>query len=36
MVKKVYEEEIPEEDNNDSGQESENNRLKFLKKKPWT
>lgn len=36
MGKKSYEEEIPEEENNDSLQDSENNRLRFLKKKPWT
>lgn len=36
MGKKTYEEEIPEEDIVESGQESENNRLRFLKKKPWT
>ena len=35
MGKKLYEEEIPEEGEPDSNPES-SNRLKFLKKKPWT
>jgi hypothetical protein len=36
MVKKIYEEEIPEEDNCDSLPESDINKSKFLRKKPWT
>ena len=36
MVKKSIEEEIPEEDNNESIQESDNKNSKFLRKKPWT
>ena len=35
MGKKTYEEEIPEQENVESNQESQN-RLRFLKKKPWT
>jgi len=36
MVKKTYEEEILEDDNCDSIPESDNNKSKLLRKKPWT
>jgi len=36
MVKKTYEEEIQEDDNCDSIPESDNNKSKLLRKKPWT
>jgi hypothetical protein len=36
MVKKTYEEEVQEDDNCDSIPESDNNKSKLLRKKPWT
>ena len=36
MVKKSHEQEAPEEDNNESVPESDPNRSRFLRKKPWT
>jgi len=36
MVKKTYEEEILEDDNCDSIPESDNNKSKLLRKKPWS
>ena len=36
MVKKSIEEEIPEEDNNESIQESDNKNSRFFFMKPWT
>ena len=36
MVKKTHEEEIAAEENCDSVPQSDNNKSKFLRKKPWT